>query len=223
MSEQLITNAELAAFLPEFDTSAYSATTISGMIQMASDAVRNFCGVDGFLRSTVTGEQGRININPDGELNISVRRPKLRQGELISMDYKSIGQRQSMILQQDSEDLYYVDASGFFFTYPDSYRVNFGSGLLGMPTSQLMYEISYVGGYADSIETLPYDLKQACILFMRDTLGQASNPAGALSFRQGSYSETRGGNSGDTSNDSMYVAQAKRMLREGDYVRMVVG
>lgn len=223
MSEMLITEQELRDMLPEVDLGQYNTTTISGMIRQASDSIRNFCNVEGFLRANVTAEVGRIHTDPAGEVHFSVRRPKIRQGDLTSLVYKSIGQRQTMVLQQSGSDVYYVDASGYFVTYPNFYRVNFGIGLLSIPTYQMFYEINYVGGYADSVEELPYDLKEACILYMRDILGRRGNPAGVLSFRQGSYSETRGPSSGNTDNDTMYVAQANKLLIRGGYQRMVVG
>lgn len=215
-TENLLTAAELAQYAPSLDTSAMSATTISGMISQASQQVANYCGVDGFTTKYVTETQ-RVLFNTNGDLIISFRRPRVAQGALGSLHYKQRGIDYTVTLVTDGLDNYFVDPSGLFMTLPYNNIGIFGTSLRLYDAADLFAQLSYTGGYSTTTEGLPADLKQAAVLFLLAQQGMLSLAGGVKLFVQGSYREMR-----DHTQTSSISDAAQAILDRGGYVRMVI-
>lgn len=219
-TENLLTNAELAAYAPEMNLAGFDAATISGMISRASEQVRNFCHVDGFYQKSVTSETGRVIINSDGELIISVRRPNVQQGYVSGLRLKTIDIKQTLTLINNGLDTYFIPAPGKYVVYPSNYLIAFGTGLLTLQNANLFYEIDYVGGYSTDVATLPADLKEACSLYVQNMVSRRANPSGLVGFRQGNYQQDNRPKSGVGTNP--FRDEAEAILNRGNFVRMVV-
>lgn len=217
MAENLITPAELAAYAPELDTSAFSETTISGMIGRASEMARKYCNVDGFILSSVTSETSEMTINPDGELIISFRRRPVAQGDVTRIRLQTVDIDNDLQLQSGAgNDVYFIPTGGRYLIYPSSYLIAHGDGLVPLTNSRLLYNIDYTGGYAE----IPDDLKEAVTLYMRHLVQRRLNPAGAQSFTQGSYSVNYG--QGQSGAVDQFTLEAQKLLNDGGYVRRVL-
>ena len=214
MAENLITQAELESYAPDLDLTQYNATTISGMINRASKRLAKMAGVEGFFTASVSAETDRARINASGELIISFRRRPVAQGGVSAIALKTVDVNQDLTLQSGGSDIYFIPAGGRYLIYPSNYLISHGTGLISLRNANLLYEVSYTGGYATDIADIPSDLKEATTLMIRDS---QYNPAGLKSFSQGSYSETR---SADGS--TPFSTKAREILEDGDYVRMVV-
>lgn len=212
MAETLITPSELTDFAPELDLSAYSTTTVSGMIARASERVREYCQVSGFQQRAVSAEREKAEINGQGELLISFQRRPVSQGAVTALSLKTVDINNSLELTSSGADIYYIPEGGGYMVYPSNFLIAHGAGLISLRNANLFYEVSYTGGYA----SIPDTLKEAVTLFIREIVGRRSNPAGLQSFSQGSYSENRG-----AEGVSSYVKEAKELLDAGGYVRRV--
>lgn len=214
-TQNLLTNEELAQYAPNLDTSAMTAPTISGMINQASQAVASYCNVEGFLNVAVTETQ-RCMFNTDGDLIVSFRRPRVSQGAVTAVNYKQRAVDYSVTLQTNGVDDYFVDPSGLYMTLPYHTLGLYGTGLRVYQTDDLFCQISYTGGYANTVETLPGDLKRAAVLFLLANEAANTDVTGLKSFRQGSYSETRESGAGNAAE-----TKAQQILDRGGYVRRV--
>lgn len=221
MQENLIDNTYVANYAPELDLSQFSTTTISGMITQASANVRNYCSVDGFLQSAVVSERGRANINSQGDLIISFLRRPVSQGDVSAVRLRTVSVNQSLTLQSGGSDIYFIPDPGTYMSYPSNYLISFGRGLMALRGANLFYEVDYTGGYTQGFvsgyQTVPEDLKEATLLYLRDLLSKRFNPTGMDMFRQGSMQvQTSRGNG-----LSMFVAQARDILDRSGYKRIV--
>lgn len=214
----LITAQDIADFVPDLDTSAFSATTMSGIISQATHQMAQFCQVEGFDLNTYT-DTDRARINNNGELIVNPRvRPVV---DVISMTLKRGGFSSAMTLTQNGVPLYQIPDPGHRIHLPNSYLYMTGTYLAG-GSSQLMalrfanmfVTTVYVAGFA----IIPDDLKYACILWTTDIIMQRINRAGAQSFSQGSLSMSFG--KGTLDGDSPNLNQAKTILMQGDYVKV---
>ncbi len=213
--EQLLTQAELPKYAPSLDISAYDSTTLSGMITSASEQIRNYCNVDGFLRSTVT-QKDRAVFNTKNELTLAFTRPRVRQGEVSALRYVQRGVNYTVDLVQDGVDIYYVQHPGNYMYVVSNYLGICGNGIKFYGQEELFYEVTYIGGYADSVEQLPRDLKRACAMMILADVSMDDDVTGVKSFRQGSYSETRESGSGASA-----IARAEKILDRGGFVRRI--
>ena len=220
MSENLITQAELESYAPELDLSSYSATTISGMISRASKVITNYCNVEGFFKTAVTAERDRAQISPNGDMTISFRRRPVEDGDINDIRLVGVGMNQSLTLEDGGNRVYFIPNPKTYVVYPSNYLISMGRGLLALDSSDLWYEIDYVGGYATDIADLPTDLKEAATLLVRDMVARKFNPTGAQSFTQGRVSMSFGYSSGRSK--SALVSAAEDILDSGGYVRVVI-
>lgn len=224
--ENLITNQDIANYAPEIDLSAYSATTISGMIAQASANVRNYCSVDGFFQSAVTSEQDRAHISSNGDLSISFRRRPVNLGDVSRIALVTVGVNQSLTLNTNFGNgpamyTYFINNPGTYLTYPSNYLISFGRGMLALRGANLFYQIDYTGGYVQSpmagYQTLPDDLKEATVLFFRDILAKRFNQFGMDTVKTGNVMfQTRRVNG-----LTMFVDQARDILDQNGHVRRV--
>lgn len=219
-TENLLTTAELATYAPELNLAGFADTTVSGIISRASEQVRNYCHVDGFLQKPVTSETDRVIINTDGELIISVRRPNVAQGHVTRIGLKTIDINQTMTLVNNGLDTYFIPAPGKYVVYPSNYLIAFGTGLLSLQNANLFYEIDYVGGYATDVANLPADLKEATALMVQSIVSRRANPTGLIGFKQGNYQEERRSKNGTYTNP--FKDEAIEILNRGNFVRMVI-
>lgn len=216
----LITAQDIADFAPDLDTSQYSATTLSGLIAQASTKVAAFCSVLDFALGTYT-ETDRAKISAGGELLISpMVRPALSVNSIV---LKSGGFSTNITLSDSAGSLYYnMRTGGTRITVPNSYLYSTGTFLAGgnsqlvsLKQANLYYTMSYTAGF----QTIPFDLKDACVLYVQDMIMRRNNRAGVQSFSQGSLSMTYGSNGTDENGNSRIIQQAQSILLQGDYVR----
>lgn len=216
----LITAQDIADFAPDLDTSQYSATTLSGLIAQASVKIAAYCNVTDFALGTYT-DKDRARISNNGELLIS---PMVRPAQSVaSISLKSGGFSTNLTLSDNQGNLYYdINGMGTRITVPNSYLYATGTFLAGGNTQLLSLKqanlyctITYTAGW----QTIPFDLKDACVLYVQDQIMRRNNRAGVQSFSQGSLSMTYGANGTDESGNSRIIQQAQSILLEGDYVR----
>lgn len=219
MAENLITQTELENYAPDLDLSAYSATTISGVITRASDMAKKYCNVDGFFKSNVTNERDRTLINENGDLVISFRRRPVADGDVSAIRLVTVDVSQSLTLASsaDGSSIYFIPDPHTYLIYPSNFLIAHGTGLISLRNANLFYEIDYTGGYDTDIANLPTDLKEAVTLFARHVINRRLNPTGATRFRQGSVQMEYAG----TGKDDL-VMEAQRILADGDFVRRVI-
>lgn len=212
MNENLITEAELAQYAPDLDTSSY--TTTSGLITRASELVRNYCDVDGFIYSTVTDERDRAYINTSGELIIAPRRAPVQQGDMISIELEVGDVEQTLTLSDSGVSRYKALIDEKLIIYPSNYLIAHGTGLFAFRSKGIISKISYVGGY----EVIPASLKEATVLYVRHLVTRAYNPTGAQQFSQGSYSQTMPV-ARLSAGQSTFSIEAQTILEAGGFVR----
>ena len=214
----LITAADLASFAPDLDTSNFNATTISGIISQASGRILGFCHVDGLALGTYDEEE-RAKISNNGELIISTRVRPVQTVNTVTLRRGAFST--TLVLQQNTaygmQSLYQIPSPGNRIHIPNSYLYLTGtflaggtSQLLSLKAANMFCEVNYTAGY----NPIPDDVKDACVLVVRDIINRRYNPIGAQSFTQGRMSANFG------SGDSKILAEAKQILMEGGYVRM---
>lgn len=216
----LITAQDIADFAPDLDTSSYSATTLSGLISQASQKIAKFCHVKDFAFGSYT-DKDRAKISNDGELLIT---PRVRPATSVtSITLKKGGFSTSLTLVDGSTNLYFINDSGTRIHLPNSYLVTTGtyladgsSHLLSLKAGDMFCEVVYVAGYQSGI---PQDLKDACLLYVQDTIVRKVNRTGVQSFSQGSLSMTWGAGGTNEKGESRLIQQANSILLQGDYVR----
>lgn len=218
MSENLITIQELSSYAPDLDTSQFSSTTISGMIGRASEMIRKYCNVDGFLRTAVVGEKDRANINTEGELTISFKRRPVAVEDITAIRLKQVDVDVELELTDGANNRIPQVIEGRLMFYPSQFIILHGSGLFGLRGSNVFYEIDYSGGY-NGVTNVPDDLKEATTLMVRHLVNRKNNSLGARSFSQGALSINFGDQKG--AND-MFVSEAQTILDEGGHVRRVI-
>lgn len=218
MANSILSVAEAKLLIPEIDLSAYSDTTISGMLSQATNRAVQFASVNGFDLVTEVNETDRAYINNNGELFISVNRRPIVSVQSINL--KKGGFSTSLTLTgATGSPLYQIPHPANKLVFPNSYFYLTGTYLAG-GSSQLytlrgagvFYEITYTGGYA----VIPDDLKYAIMLYFRDIISMRTNPSALGSFSQGSYSETYSRNK---DGKSPLILQAEDTLMNGNYVR----
>lgn len=218
----LITAQDISDFMPDVDTSSFSATTLSGIISQATNEMAKFCQVKGFDYGTYE-DTDRARISNKGELVIA---PRVRPVATVnSITLLRGGFSSTLTLQTDTGvKLYQIPSPGNRIHLPNSYLYMTGTYLAG-GTSQLLalrfadmfVKTNYDGGY----QTIPDDLKNACLLWCQDIIVRRRlNRAGAMRFRQGSLDMQFAPNNGQHPGDSDIIAEAKRILYSGDYVRV---
>lgn len=214
----ILTKADIEAFAPELDLSAYSDATISGMLSQANQRAVQFCGVKGFDLAVETDETDNALISNDGNLVISVRRRPIVEVTAIKLVKGSFST--SLTLNQSGVDLYQIPHPGNKVVFPNSYLYMTGTMLAGGATqlmslraAHVFYEITYEGGY----QTIPDDLKYAVMLYFRDIYSRQFNAQGLASMTQGSYSEAYRAN---MNGKSPFVNEAESVLMNGGYARL---
>lgn len=214
----ILTKADIQAYAPELDLSAYSDATISGMLSMAEKRAAQFASVDGFDLQTVNNETNRAYISNDGELVISVKRRPIVTVSAISL--VKGGFSTSLVLTQNGTQLYQIPSPGNKLVFPNTYLSMTGTYLAGgssqlftLRGAKVMYQMSYLGGW----QTPPDDLKYALILYFRDAFQKQFNTRGLSSFNQGSYSENY---AGAMKGQSPLIEEAQDVLMNGGYCRM---
>lgn len=221
MAYNLITAQDISDFAPDLDTSAFSATQLSGLINQASARMAQFCNVKEFVLGTYT-DTDRARISNKGELVINARVRPIQS--LVSATLKRGGFSTSLVLTDSSgNNLYQIPDPGNRIHFPNSYLYMTGTYLAG-GASQLMalrfadmfVTTTYVAGYDPA--AIPADLKDAAMLWVQDIIARRNNRDGVASFSQGSYSVNYGKNSDD--GDSPIMNQAKSILMAGGYVKV---
>ncbi len=214
--QNIITAQDIADFAPDLDTSAYNATTMSGIITQATHRLVNLANVKGFDFATETDEEDRALINNKGELVVSVKRRPITS--VSSIKLVRGGFSTSLTLNDGAGNPYYeIPYPGNRLHLPSTYLMMSGtylaggqSQMLSLKGADLFCKVTYQGGY----QTIPQDLVEATILMVRDIIAVKNNPAGVKSFNQGSYSVTF-----DSNGVSNLYNLAKTILYEGDYVK----
>lgn len=217
----IITPQDLADYAPDLDTSGFSATTLSGMISMATNRMAQFCNVKGFDLAS-ENDEGRAVISNRGELQVALRRRPFVS--ISNLTLKRGGFSTTLTLTDSAgRNLYNVPEPHNTVYFPNTYLYLTGtflaggsSQLLTLKAANMFYSVDYVGG----LQTIPPDLKDAAVLWMRDLINRRQNPLGAQSFSQGSYSVNFGTGGKRNNGDSIFIQQAKSMLTQGGYVRV---
>lgn len=212
----LITAQDITDFAPDLDVSAYSATTLSGLIAQATAEIIQFCSVKEFSLGTYT-DKDRARITNKGELVIN---PRVRPVQSVSSIRLKRGGFSTSFTLTDSQGnpLYDIPDPGDRVHLPNSYMYLTGTYLAGgnsqlmtLQAANLWCEVTYVAGY----QTIPQDLKDICILWVQDMVMRRVNRAGVQSFTQGSLSMNFG--KSERTGDSPMIRQAKYMLNQGGY------
>lgn len=213
----ILSKADLQAYAPELDLSAYSDATISGMLSSATKRASSYCQVDGFDYTSVVDETDNATITNDGNLEISVRRRPIYSISSVALVQ---GNSSTNLLLSDTvgNTLYQIPYPKNKVVFPSSYFVatgTFSANLLSLRGTGMYHKISYTGGYQNP----PEDLKYASLLYFRDSYQKQFNARGLSSFSQGSYSESYGGQTGSKGRSGL-VQEAESVLRNGGYARM---
>lgn len=215
----LIDVTDFTTYAPDVDLTLYPTATLSGVISQASQQIVSYCAVKGFDYQTETAEVDRAALSPMGELMIDFRRRPVVVGDVTTVQLKKGGFTTTLSLTDSSSvPLFQIPYPGQRMYYPSSYLASAGTLILGGSTqlvtmrgADVFTSVTYNGGY----QTIPNDLKLACILWVRDLLAWQYNNTGATSFTQGSYSSNFGADA-----DSRFLKQAKRLLNQGGYRRV---
>lgn len=214
----LITAQDISDFAPDLDTSAYSATTLSGLINQAQTRAAQFCNVKGFEYAAEV-DKDRALINDKGELVVAVRRRPIGSVESITLNRGSFSTTLTLT-DGSGNSLLNIPDPGHRMHLPNAYLYATGSYLAGgssqlltLKAANMFATVNYHGGY----NVAPFDLKDALILWVQDIIMRRVNRAGVQSFTQGSLSMTFGKNAMD--GDSPLIKQAKSILMAGDYLR----
>lgn len=219
----LITAQDISDFMPDVDTSSFTATTLSGIISQATHEITKFCQLDGFEYADYDST-ARARISNKGELVIS---PRVRNIETVnSVTLLRGGFSVALTLTSNGTNLYQIPSPGNRIHIPNSYLYMTGtylaggaSQLLALRFADLFCEVNVKAGY----QTIPDDLKNACLLWVQDIIVRRRlNRAGAMRFRQGSLDIQFAPNNGMNPGDSDIIMEAKRILYSGDYVRVEV-
>lgn len=210
-----ISNAELQAYAPDLDVSAFDAPTLSGIISQACDFA------DEYVRYTlgieqIINEEAEAVVNPDGDLMLFPRKIPVRS--LEKLEIKLGVYNTELVLQDNTQsvnpNLYDIPTPGNYILYPYQQLTLTGKvglkNLLQVRTRRYFTRISYTAGY----EEIPSSIKRAIILLVRDILAVSANPTGANSMSQGGISVGYGGGFDE---DNKLVRQAKQLLDK--YVR----
>lgn len=215
----IITKQDITDYAPELDLSSYSDVTISGMCAQATRRAESFCNVTNFDFGQNVDETDRAYISNDGELVISVRRRPIFSVQSISL-IKGGFSTNLVLTDTAGNNLYQIPFPGSKLVFPNSFFYLTGTYLAGgssqlytLKGAKVFYKMTYYGGR----QTIPEDLKYACVLYFRDIFAKRSNPSGLQSFSQGSYSETR---SVDKMGRSNLVKEAEDVLLNGEYARV---
>lgn len=228
-TQNLITVSGFKARNPEVDVTPWNDTTISGFISSATASMQQYCEVDGFLTTTVSGERGRTVITPAGDLIIYPRVRPIQQGSVAAIRLVKGGFSTSLTISSNGTDYYQVPYPYTYLNYPSSYLAGTGTLMIGgsqqlitLKDANTYYEIDYTGG----LSSTPPDLQDACDLWVRDILIRRLNPMAAQEVRQGSFSFSRqirsSAGKGDMI-DSIWIQQAKQKLDDGGYRRTALG
>jgi hypothetical protein len=205
--------------MPDFDTSAYSTTTLSGILAEATRRMASFCNVKAFDFGTYTDTDKSV-ISNEGELLIM---PWVRPLQsVVSVTLVKGGFSTNLTLtDSNGNPLYQIPEPQTSVHFPNTYLYLTGTYLAG-GSSQLytlkgantMCKVVYTAGWS----VMPDDLKDAACLFVQDIIARRYNRAGASSVTQGklsmAFSQKQGG-------DSPLIQEAKDILWQGDYVRLV--
>lgn len=215
----LITAQDLSDLAPDLDTSSFSATTLSGIISQASKQVTQYCNVKDFGLATYT-DTDRARISNNGELVINTRVRPIQS--VTSVTLKRGGFSTSLTLTDSTgAALYQIPDPGNRIHIPNSYLYMSGTFLAGGQSQMMSLKAAnmfcttvYVAGW----QTIPDDLKDACVLWTTDILVRRLNRAGVQSFSQGSLSMNfgRAADNGDSPN----IREAKTILMQGNYVKV---
>lgn len=215
----IITAQDISDFAPDLDTSAYSATTLSGLISQAQSRAAAFCNIKGFEFQTET-DTDRALINNRGELVVAVRRRPVLSVSSIVLKRGAFTTSLTLTDSGTGLPIYNIVDPGNRFHLPNAYLYATGtylpggsSQLISLKSADLFCTVTYVGG----LQTIPFDLKDALVLWVQDIIARRNNRDGVQSFTQGSYSATFGKNA--TDGDSPIIKQAKNILMTGGYVR----
>lgn len=214
----LISAQDLTDYAPDLDLTAFSATTVSGIIARATRMITNYCQVSGFDFTATTAETDAANIASNGDLYISVMRRPIFSVSAIRLVKGQFST--TLTITSNGVNLYQLNNTGNVLIYPNNYLAGTGTlalagsaQLLTMKGANMLYEIDYIGGY----RTIPDEVKEATTLLVRDIVNVRNNPQGAQGFSQGSYSVTYG-----TKAQSPLEERAFAILDQGDYVRRVL-
>lgn len=214
----LITAQDLSDFAPDLDTSAFSATTLSGIISQASNSIAKYCNVKDFALGQYT-DTDRARISNNGELVINTRVRPIQSVVSIALVRGSFST--NLTLTQGGTPLYQIPDLGHRIHVPNSYLYLTGTYLAGGQSQMLNLKAAnmfcttvYVAGY----QTIPDDLKDACVLWTTDIIMRRLNRAGVQSFSQGSLSMNFGKKADN--GDSPNISEAKTILMQGNYVKV---
>lgn len=183
---------DFTSYNPSLDTSAYTSTTLSGIISRVESAVDNYLGFSLNLQ-TVTNEKARGYINEHGSLVIH---PKYRPVSSVSALSLVAGTDTiTLVLTDDSGNTRYdVDSDGFAVIYKSAELSTTGTSTLAsfsdLRGGEFWTKMTYIAGY----ETIPGDILQAVDLLTKSQLAKNQNVGGASRIRQGNvditYSES---------------------------------
>lgn len=228
-TKNLTDTAGFKARNPEIDVSVWNDNTLSGMISRATRAIQNYCQVDGFWATTVSGETAKAVIDSTGNLVIYPRIRPIAASGIQSIQLVKAGFSTNLTLSGSGQTYFQVPYPYTSIVYPSSYLAGTGTLMIG-GSSQLVTlkgaGVFYVLGYTGGFDTIPEDLIDACDLYVREYATRRMNPLGAQEVRQGSFSYsrvTRSSNPNANQVDSVYIQQAQEILNQGGYVRVALG
>lgn len=216
MAYNYITQAEFVAEHPEIDITPFSAATISGMIATASEYVDNFCQVDSFALSIVTGEKSKAIINKDGDILVFPRR--LPVSDISSVQIHRGSLNITLTLTFGGTTLWDIPAGGQYVVFPSAYMTQVGTfqiyDMRELRNVGGFAILSYTGGYSEA--NMPRSIKKATMLLLREQLTRRLNVVGASEIQQGGI-RIKYSNRDDGKSDN--VQDAENLLR--DFVRRV--
>lgn len=215
----LITVEDFKVLAPDVDLSSYADPTVSGMIASASKQVSDYLEYNP-LAEDVIDEVKNGMITTDGDLLVFPNKvPVIRLDAMAVMRGTSIVNMElNGTLNGQPLPRYNIDYTGRNIRYPWDEATLDGSPIilnfLYLRGSQFYTKISYRGGF--EVSQLPWPIKQATALFVREFLQPSYNTQGLTRLQQGGISFGFGGNG--QAGRSKLVQDAERLL--GPYKRV---
>lgn len=183
----LITVTEFHNYAPEVDLGAYTDTTVSGFLAMATQQVVDFLGYDPHQTREVEKKVDGY-VSTQGELIFSP--PKIPIVSIETLSITKANVEVNLNINTGSNTGYDISPNNRRVIVPSTWLT-----MVGFPLFTSFYALkginfylksTYVAGYLDS--EMPETIKYATSLYVRDIISRRSNTVGAKEISQGGIS-----------------------------------
>lgn len=195
----LITVTEFGQLAPEVDTSRFDAPTLSGYISTASQMASQYLGYTP-LAEDIVAEVVDGKIDTAGDLVVFPKKLPIQSVASISIYRGTV--TVDLNLTSGGVNRFNLDFTNRYVRYPYQELTIQGNAIFSnfysLRSIQFFTKMSYRGGWEPS--SLPFTIKQAVVLIMKDLLSGQYNIAGATRLSQGGVSFDFSGMRGKSKN-----------------------